>query len=512
MGLCRSHVRLVAAAVVALALAPAVAQADSVKHSGSVVEERIDSQGGCEKYTFFKWSALPGAVSYTLDMHDTLGYSFVATFPPYEYDGALGEFPAVGKGQHRHALTYQGGGVGGCQANDVARYTVNSFVANFDDKARIVGTVTGDDDVPVPKVKISISGASNASETTNAAGAYGTVVKKGRHRVRAPQGFCVRGGGSCKNSTSVDVRKTEVVNFVRKGEVTLSGGVLKRVCVDIECNTLEVAPAPNEQVVARDSSGNDHLALTNDRGNYSIDVPAGHYDVFLNGENRSPEPQSRSVDANDDVRHLDFKICTPPPGAFDQGEQAPGCNLVEVSGVIWDVERKPYKGATVVGPGDRSLTGANGRFSLLVPKGRVELTAYGEIGLAQEPESLRATKRRNELPDPIVIRPKIVVHQASLETVLVGLDGLPRSQGLQVGFRRDTEGQTSGCTNLQRAGPVSFQGGEGYGGSIKRAAVVEITPAGLGSHFSAFCPGAYTAIFRLPGAPTEKDQFEIAGP
>ena len=123
---------LLAVFIASLWVAAVPASAQTVKHSGSVVETRADSAGGCEKVTYFTWSELPGAVSYHLVLDDTLGFDVDATVPPYDDNNPAFDFvgPATGT-QHRLALTYQGGGVGGCQANDVARYTIVSFTASF---------------------------------------------------------------------------------------------------------------------------------------------------------------------------------------------------------------------------------------------------------------------------------------------------------------------------------------------------------------------------------------------
>jgi len=63
------------------AIAPPQATASNppVDVTGAVTEERIASEGDCEIWTLLLWPALPGAISYTIDMHDSWGYSFVAT-------------------------------------------------------------------------------------------------------------------------------------------------------------------------------------------------------------------------------------------------------------------------------------------------------------------------------------------------------------------------------------------------------------------------------------------------
>ena len=141
---------------------PGSAAADTVKHVGALTQKDVADAGGCQRSTFFEWSELPGAISYTVKIDDTGGF-FQAplTFPPYhaESEGEFGGNPPVAKGRHRQALTYQGGpGDCGGAANDIARFTIKSFTATFDDKSRIVGTVTDEDGLPIANVDISIKG------------------------------------------------------------------------------------------------------------------------------------------------------------------------------------------------------------------------------------------------------------------------------------------------------------------------------------------------------------------
>ena len=212
-------------------LAPA-AGGDTVKHSGALTQKDVADEGGCQRSTFFEWSELPGATSYTVKIDDTLGF-FAAplTYPPYdaESEGEFGGVPPVAKGMHRQALTYQGGG-GGCEglANDLARFTVKSFTATFnDDESRIVGTVADAEGLPVAGAPVSISGPKGATVRTKSNGAYGAKVKAGTYMVRGPKGSCVVGEARCKDSTRVEVRKdkTESVHFKSSPPGTIAGTV-----------------------------------------------------------------------------------------------------------------------------------------------------------------------------------------------------------------------------------------------------------------------------------------------
>ena len=57
------------------ALAPSAAPAYSVKHFGALTQKDVADEGGCQRSTFFEWSELPGATSYTVKIDDTLGSS-----------------------------------------------------------------------------------------------------------------------------------------------------------------------------------------------------------------------------------------------------------------------------------------------------------------------------------------------------------------------------------------------------------------------------------------------------
>ncbi len=316
------------------ALPPAVsAGSRTVDVSGTVTEARIDSEGGCEKWTLLLWTAVPGAASYTIDMHDSWGYSFVATFPPYSYDEAFGGLPAVGAGQHRHALTYQGGGVNGCQGDDVARFTILSFVANFDnDDGRIVGTVTDRDGAGLGDVPISISGASGSTQRTNSAGAYGAIVTKGSYTVSAPAGYCVAGGTTCNRSKSLDVQGATSVNFVKSsGDGTISGLVTERTCTAESCTE---AALPGVLVSAAGPAGGDQV--TGDDGRYSITVGPGDYQVTPSLDAREFDPESLLVTVEaGDTRTADFATCADTPATLQASATTPTPTACKALHIDW---------------------------------------------------------------------------------------------------------------------------------------------------------------------------------
>ena len=382
-------------ALLALLLAAPPAGANTVKHVGSLADERVDDAGGCQRTLFFKWSELPGADSYTLELEDTLGFGGTFTYPPYhaESEGPFGGLPPVTKGQHRIALTYQGGGVGGCQANDIERFTVKRFTASYcmEESAprpkprtkpvrcetQIVGTTTKKDGTPIRGVLIELSDA--GSVRTNGNGAYRTKVGAGPRTISAPKGYCVKGGGKCKRSIRVNVRfgRTAAVHFVRSDElITLSGTVKRRVCTGddpFNCTELELAPAP-AQVVAATGGATSAETVTGTDGGFDLDVPPdGSYALGL------PEvpvtefaPSTRTVAASKDVGRLDFTICTVPDNYV--GEPL-GCDLVEINGKVVDVTGEPYADALVKGGGDSAVANGSGKFSLMVPRGEVALHA-----------------------------------------------------------------------------------------------------------------------------------------
>jgi len=232
-------------ATAVLAVVPSAATAYSVKHFGALTQKDVAEEGGCQRSTFFEWSELPGADSYTVTIEDTLGFfGTPMTYPPYdaESEGEFGGVPPVAKGMHRQALTYQGGpGDCGGAANDLARFTVKSFTANFCEEvpafrqeqpadkceSQIVGTVTKLDATPVGSAAIRITGPKNVRAQTKSNGAFGAKVKPGRYQVEGPKNTCVVGRNGCKNSTSVDVKtgRTEVVNFVEQDLLSIEGTI-----------------------------------------------------------------------------------------------------------------------------------------------------------------------------------------------------------------------------------------------------------------------------------------------
>jgi hypothetical protein len=298
-------------------LAPA-AGADSVKHFGALTEVHVNDAGGCQRTTFFVWSELPGADSYTVNIEDTLGFFGVMTFPPYsaESEGEFGGAPPVPKGQHRLALTYQGGGVGGCQANDLERFTVKRFTANFDDdESRIVGTVADAEGLPVNDAPVSISGPKGSTVRTKSNGAYGAKVKAGTYTVRGPKGSCVVGEGGCKDSQRVEVRKdkTESVHFKSSPPGTIAGTVRLGCggdsCIDAVVPGAEVtaSPAGGQRRPLRRAS-----ATAGADGTYELEVPRqGDYEVRARFAGTTVKPGRKIVRVGgaDSRAKADFKVC-----------------------------------------------------------------------------------------------------------------------------------------------------------------------------------------------------------
>ncbi len=202
------------ALLIALLALPAPAAADTVKHVGSIVVEVVPREpSGCSATAYWQWSELAGAKSYNLVIKDSLTTTYNLTWPPYTSDGkSEAGGPPVAKGSHRHGLSGISGpncDYGGFLAP--SRWEIKRFTATFDDKTRIVGTATDAAGAPVRGVRISITGKSKASATTNQAGAYTARVKKGKHTVTAPEGYCLRGVKSARaasRSTSTAPRRS----------------------------------------------------------------------------------------------------------------------------------------------------------------------------------------------------------------------------------------------------------------------------------------------------------------
>lgn len=400
-------VRLALLAAIALpAVLPPAAGADTVKHVGALLQKDVADDDGCQRTTLFEWSELPGATSYTVLIDDTLGfYGVPLTYPPYdaESEGPFGGLEPVAKGQHRQALTYQAGPSCAGAANDLERFSIKSFTATFDDKARIVGTVTEDDGTPVSGVKISIKGPSASSEKTNAGGAYGTTVKKGRYNVAVEKGYCLRGGGGkCERSKTVEVKGTESVHFVRGDETVKLSGTLYTMRLD-DClivnqqlcfGSLQPKAGAVVEAVGQPTASAGPVryeATANASGAWSMKVKPGRYAISAGD---AETPVVRNVNATGARRGLDF--CP------NDTDWAGRCEVRTLRGTVEDIDGRPYKPALVHWPpvedtrtpyGDVDrVEGDKGRFELLVPeRGSVRILArsttesflqFGAVSLA----------------------------------------------------------------------------------------------------------------------------------
>ena len=503
--------RVTAAVIVSLfAAMPGGAAADtSVRVPGAFKTETVTSEDGsrCNAYLTYVWGHIPGAENYRVQATDTVTGSYDDTVEPGFDAGLADGLPPVGKNRQRTRMNASFGPAPCPSDLNNGRWTVE-VSANFDEKPRIVGTVSDTDGNPVGGVKVSMDGPSRTSATTNSGGGYGKQVKAGRYTVSAGKGYCVAGGGKCKESKSVSVKSGEVgaVDFVASDEtVTLSGGVLEEACADSQCTEVEVRPAAGRTVTALGRSDTvPYTVVTDERGNYEMEVPVGIYDVAV--ERTDPRedfyPESRRVDAQQDVRHLDFKIC----GLFLDGRK---CGpLVDLTGKVVDADGKGYGGATVRAAGDVAVTFSTGRFKLQVPKGRVRVNAVGEIGLAKSPAyEVNATEKRNEMPRPVEIEPELVMAGVDTSAISVSMDGLPRGRhGLE--FSIETSSAQADCLAPSRD-VRSFRAGEGQG-SAQRAAFVTVTPSSFGSQSAAFCSGIGSV--KLKKFPRVAREFEVNPP
>jgi hypothetical protein len=263
--------------VLAFALFPSVASADTVKHFGSIVVEVIpeDPPPRCGATAYWQWSELPGAKSYNLVIKDSRTTTYNLTWPPYTNDGAVPGGKPTPKNVHRHGISSISGP--NCQEGDflaTSRWEIISFTATFDDRERIVGTATDAAGAPIKGVRISISGKSKASASTNAAGAYAARVKKGKHTVTAPEGFCLRGVKKCTRSKEVNVNGTEAVHFTRVKELVVFGTIRDEFRRGLGGVRVSLKGADQDSVVT-DAAGR-YRTVVSKEGTYELTaVPAG---------------------------------------------------------------------------------------------------------------------------------------------------------------------------------------------------------------------------------------------
>jgi hypothetical protein len=147
-------------------------------------------------------------------------------------------------------------------------------------------------------------------------------------------------------------------------QLRISGTVIRRKCADKACKTLKVIPVKGQQVELK-RKGHTYETQTDKTGSYRFRVNQGKYQVHLLGTTKQVEPDTRSVNATEDVAGLDFTLCKLPAG-YSGGD--PGCELVKVEG-----EADDFYGEAVSGPEISSDTDIQpikgGAFSLYASRG-----------------------------------------------------------------------------------------------------------------------------------------------
>jgi hypothetical protein len=215
----------------------------------------------------------------------------------------------------------------------------------------------------------------------------------------------------------------------KKCKVTLSGSVFARECVGEdagepggECEA-QFLPAEGRAVVADGPKGNAE-GETNAKGYYELEVPKGSYTVRVAGVGKKVDPTTREVNANGNVSNLDFHLCKTPPGY--EGKSL-GCDLVEIRGTVVAFDGSPYSpGVVVAAPGDLVRTDAQSHFDgLLVPRGKVTVTAASPENSTRESQTVNATREVNTLKVKLPFT--LHVSQATGSGVFIQLTGLPRA-------------------------------------------------------------------------------------
>ncbi|MGZ5439856.1 MAG: carboxypeptidase-like regulatory domain-containing protein, partial [Candidatus Aminicenantales bacterium] len=276
---------------------------------------------------------------------------------------------------------------------------------------------------------------------TNAGGAYGTTVKKGRYTVGVEKGYCLRGGASkCKRSTSLEVKGTESVHFVRSDKrKTISGRVLQNPCTVLiapgSCYNLffaNLSRAPGREILAMSvATGEVTTAVTNSRGEYSMKVEPGRYQVWA--PNLFSESWKRDVNASGNRSDVDFCLTQVPYNKW----LSESCDLVELRGRVVDFRGRGLADValwTELGlssggnidwfRGSRTDTrGRDGRFvSLFGFPGRTREIFVGDYFLTDF--KVRFPQRDSTLDEPLKLRPGLEV-KAAQSSIFAATDNLP---------------------------------------------------------------------------------------
>jgi hypothetical protein len=133
-----------------------------------------------------------------------------------------------------------------------------------------------------------------------------TVVLSGSsyvsHNTGTIDGSTLTGEFHDTNGTDVDYTATRVGGFVLSGRVTA-------VSCDEDASTCSAPPTPVADVTVTATGDSTGSATTDTEGDYSINLPAGSYTVTPSADNKTFDPDSRSVDLNSDVSGVDFTTC-----------------------------------------------------------------------------------------------------------------------------------------------------------------------------------------------------------
>lgn len=324
----------------------------------SEITEMYSVGGNCGWFHYFlQIGEVKGATSYSvLNRFNGGSYTVSQSGPPFPDDDEQGDgyHWVAPKGTHRFGAT---GGSGGGPCPDYnSAWTPDYVRANFaDDKPRIVGSTTEADGKPVPGVKVSITGASSTSGTTNLGGVYSVSVKKGGYHVRAPEGFCVTGIAKCTTTKTLTVKGTEDVSFVRRDPPLILSGTIRDEFNRGLGGVRVSVTGPEAATTLTDAGGRYELRLQKP-GTYGLTAvapkphgPQERYFIVRNGQ--PTEGTAADVTLNKDTspvtvdweldRKLEFSLTTADPALADgfsravttlraltqRGDPAPGVEL-----------------------------------------------------------------------------------------------------------------------------------------------------------------------------------------
>ena len=131
-----------------------------------------------------------------------------------------------------------------------------------------------------------------------------------------------------------------------KPKVVISGKVIRRVCDKQRggkhCESLKVVPVDGQQV-SLSGKGRSYEAVTHG-GEYKFRVRRGHYAIHLLGTKARIDPDSRHVNAQDDVSGQNFTLCKTPKNY--KGPKS-GCDLIEIDGRAENFKGEPASGPEI---------------------------------------------------------------------------------------------------------------------------------------------------------------------